>query len=176
MKNWAIGMMRSYDWAAEGRSSQEAVWWQLLRAEGIDEGSGPEADGLVTILLDIVKCFDSVGLRRVWRWGKEHGMPPRLLRMVLITYSMTRRIALLGSLNDPTRTVTAVVPGSAFAIFVLHAVLVTPCDDLLRTHQRCGLQANLRIDKHVDDLAVTVHGVSADAQVLVFRAYDLARE
>ena len=65
MKSWAVGVSRSYDWAAEGRSSQEAVWWQPLRAEGIPEGSGPEADGLITILLDIVKCFDWVGLIHV---------------------------------------------------------------------------------------------------------------
>jgi hypothetical protein len=172
MKDWAVGMRRTYDWSGEGRSSQEAVWWQLLRAEGLEDNDGPEAEGLVTILLDVVKCFDRVELRHVWRWGTQHGMPTRLLRMVLVTYSLARRIAFLGSLSDPTSTRTAVVPGSAFAIFVLHAVLVTPCDDLLRAHQRHGLQSNLRIAKYVDDIAVSVQGKCSDVQEMAINAFD----
>ncbi len=56
--------------------------------------------------------------------------------MVLIIYETARRISMLGTVSDPTSTCTAVVPGSAFAIFVLRAVRFTPCDDMLRTHQR----------------------------------------
>ena len=85
-------MARSYDWAAEGRSSIEAVWWQLLRAEAVDEGDGPEVEGMITILVDVVKCFDRVQLQHVWKWGVAHGMPKRLLRLVLVTSSMARRI------------------------------------------------------------------------------------
>ncbi len=172
MKDWAVGMRRSYDWSGEGRSSQEAVWWQLLRAEGLEDNDGPEAEGLVTVLLDVVKCFDRVGLRHVWRWGTQQRMPPRLLRMILVTYALARRIAHLGSLSDPTSTRTAVVPGSAFAIFVLHAVLVTPCDDLLRAHQRHGLHANLRIAKYVDDIAISVQGKCSDVQEIAISAFD----
>ncbi len=112
MKDWARGMSRTYDWAAEGRSSAEAVWWQLLRAESIPDENGPEAEGLVTLLLDIVKCFDRVGLRHVWKWGIEHGMPARLLRVILVTYAMARRISVHGSYSDSVCTVTAIVPGS----------------------------------------------------------------
>ncbi len=57
------------------------------------------------------------------------------------------------------------MPGSAFAIFVLHAVLVTPCDDLLRVHQRLGLQTSVRIAKYVDDLAISVQGKCSDANI-----------
>ena len=55
MKKWAATMACTYDWAAEGRSSVEAVWWQLLQAEALDEGDGPEAEGMITVLIHVVK-------------------------------------------------------------------------------------------------------------------------
>ncbi len=69
-------------------------------------GGGPEADGLSTTLLGIFKGLDRVGLGRVWGWGTAHGMPPRLLRVVLVTYAMSRRIPFLGSVRVATRTRT----------------------------------------------------------------------
>ena len=172
MKKWAATMARTYDWAAEGRSSVEAAWWQLLQAEALDAGDGPEAEGMITVLIDVVKCFDRVQLRHVWKWGVTHGMPKRLLRLVLVTYSMARRISMMGTISEEVVTSTAVVPGSALALFILHAVLVTPCDDLLRAHQRLGLNCSIGLAKFVDDLAVSAVGVSKHAQQIAMDAYD----
>jgi hypothetical protein len=97
-------------------------------------------------------------------------MPARLLRTILATYSVARRISMLGSVSEEVCTSTAVVPGSAFAIFILHAILVTPCDDLLRVHQR--LNASLAVAKFVDDIAISVSGTSKDALDLALCAFD----
>ena len=71
---------------------------------------------------------------------------------------------------------TAVVPGSAFAIFILHAVMVTPCDDMLRVHQRNGLHCSVSLAKFVDDLAIPVAGVSKHVQDVALHAFDWIAE
>ena len=89
-----------------------AVWLQLLENQGLPEGSGPEVQGKVTALLDLVNCFENVRLHHVWRWGLCWKVPPRLLRMICVTYAVARRIQYHGSLSTEVSTVTAIVPGS----------------------------------------------------------------
>ncbi len=43
---------------------------------------------------------------------------------------------------------------------------------MLRVHQWLGLRATLKLDKFVDDLALTVVGTRSAVQELAIRAYD----
>ena len=58
-------MERSYNWAANRRSPEAAVWKQALRAEAA-AARGLES---AACLLDLVKAFEMVKLELVWRGG-----------------------------------------------------------------------------------------------------------
>ena len=45
---------------------------------------------LVLLLVDLVRCFDWIQLRDIWRWGCYHGFPENMLRLVLVTYSLSK--------------------------------------------------------------------------------------
>ena len=62
-------------------------------------------------------------------------------------------------------TVTAIVPGSCFAIAVLHLVLMHPCDCAVRRWP------DLQLSKYVDDLTIVGFG---RAEQLLEQADDLA--
>ena len=137
-------------------SSESAVWGQLLEAETIGGVSDSCDESSVTILADLVKCFERVRLHHVLYWGCKHQMPVRLLRMILTTYSMARAIVVDGCFSETTETVTAIVPGSAFAIHILHCILLYPCDHCVDNWPQ------LRLAKYVDDLSLSVKGCAAD--------------
>jgi len=84
---WDQRAARKYDWACAGGTAEMAVWTQLLEAEGLQEGDGPEVQGRAAALLDLVKCFERVRLHHVWRWGLYWEVPPKLLRMLFAYYS-----------------------------------------------------------------------------------------
>ena len=129
-----------------------AVWQQLVEFEALGAGGGPEDEARASVLTDLVKCFERVRLHHVWHWGLVHRMPPKLLQMILVTYAMARRISVQGSYSDSVCTVTAIVPGSAFALMMLHAVLLHPCDVVVRRWP------GVEVAKFVDDLALTAFG------------------
>jgi len=53
---------REYDYAREGKSGEEAMWWLLLDQEGYeDHGGSDHSRAMATLLLDISKCFDTTG-------------------------------------------------------------------------------------------------------------------
>ena len=85
---WMRGHARTYDYACEGRSSEEAMWWILLAQEGYAaQGSdAPWSRAMATMLLDVRKCFDTTSCEQLWRWGRHHGFPRVLLRMALKTF------------------------------------------------------------------------------------------
>ena len=155
MAKWYQKAARKYDWACAGGTAEMAVWTQLLEAEGLQEGEGPEVRGRAAALLDLVKCFEKVRLHHVWRWGLYWEVPTRLLRMLCVCYSIGRRIQYKGSLSTEVSTVTAIVPGSAFAIAALHMVMLHPCDQLIARWP-------VSLCKYVDDLAIACKGLSKE--------------
>ena len=81
---WMQRQARSYDWAAVGKTAEDAAWQQLARAEGVDcTQDEPNATAVTTVLLDMVKCLEKVRLIHVWRWGKYWGVPAGLLKLLL---------------------------------------------------------------------------------------------
>ena len=126
---------------------------------------------MVTLLLDVRKCFDTTGCEQLWRWGRRHGFPHVLLRMVLQTFEMPRRLVASGSFGRQIQTSWAMVAGSCFSIALLHAMLLTPCDTLIRNMG--GIQgATVGVTKYVDDLTVTVQGTVQTCSAAVWRAFD----
>ena len=133
MAAWYKEAARTYDWACAGGTAAMAVWVQLLGPSGSQKADGPNALGRAAVLLDLVKCFERIRLHHVWRWDYTRGVLRRFLRLICVSYSLSRRILHMGSISDPVETITVIVPGSAFAIAALHMVPLHPCDKVIRT-------------------------------------------
>ena len=111
---WMQRQARNYDWAAVGKTAEDAAWQQLVRAEGVDcMQDEPNATAVTTVLLDMVKCFEKVRLIHVWRWGKYWGVPVGLLKLLLQVFSFQKTIIVDGSHSKPVHTANAIIPGSA---------------------------------------------------------------
>eukprot|EP00973_Karenia_brevis_P058299 8115835-Karenia_brevis.AAC.1 len=67
---------------------------------------------------------------------------------------MMRRVSYMGSVSQAVQVISAIVPGSAFAIAMLHCVLLYPCDYIVHRWP------TLRLAKYVDDLSVAVQDTS----------------
>ncbi|CAK0855220.1 unnamed protein product, partial [Prorocentrum cordatum] len=129
-----------------------AVWQHLLEEEATDLFEGPEGQAVATILFDLVKCFERVQLKHVWAWGVRWGFPRRVLRMLLVSHSAVRTIAVEGAHSRTVQVISAIVPDSRFAIAALHLVLLEPCDALASRWPQLGL------GKYVDDITVRARG------------------
>ena len=79
---WYRKAARDYDWACAGGTAEMAVWHQLLEQESLLPEEGPEAEGRLAALLDLVKCVERVRLHHVWTWGMYWQVPKRLLRLI----------------------------------------------------------------------------------------------
>ena len=105
---WLRQVERDYDWARRGGSAEKAVWKQLVEEEAMALGEGPESQAVATVLLDLVKCFEKVQLCHVWRWGMRWGFPPRVLRLMLASYSLARTITIDGCHSDCVTVISAI--------------------------------------------------------------------
>ena len=152
-KVWMQKHERSYDWARSGRSPEAAVWRQLLCIEGLDPGADQLSDpACVTVLLDIVKCFERLTLAQVWFWGLKAGLPRRFLLMVMKGFSVARFLVVSGCCSDSVRVFGAIVAGSRFSVGLLHLVLMGPCDYIA---ERWTFM--LTITKFVDDITLLLN-------------------
>ena len=86
--------------------------------------------------------------------------------------SLARRISVCGSLSEVVSTCTAVIPRSAFAIFMLHAVLIELRDQLLHQPRFVDYTSSLGLAKYVDDLTIIVHGRCHEACADAMHAID----
>ncbi len=170
LREWQQRTLRDYDFARAGTTAEDAVWHQLLEAEALPDDQGPREMASITVLTDLVKCFERIRLAHVWAWGTYWGMPKILLRMILVTYSMPRRILTDGCFSEQVTTCAAIVPGSVFAIAVLHAMLMHPIDSLLSAWRPPGVR--LLVAKYVDDVGLRALGPAALAAEALFSAFD----
>ena len=97
----------------------------------MDLQEGPEGEAVATVLLVLAKCFGRAQLKRVWARGFRRGFPRRVLRLMLVSFSAARTIVLDGCRSNVVEVVTAIVPGSRFAMAALHIIMLEPCDLLL---------------------------------------------
>ena len=61
MAAWHKQAARDYDWACAGGTAEMAVWLQLLEQESLQPAEGPEAEAIISTLLDLAKCFEKKG-------------------------------------------------------------------------------------------------------------------
>ena len=130
---------------------------------------------MVTLLLDIRKCFDSTGCDPLWRWGLHHGFPRVLLRMVLRTFELPRRIVAGRFFSREVRTSCVMVAGSCFSIALLHMMFITPCDTLIRN--AAGMQGvTFGLTKYVDDLTLSLRGSTEACGRGCWEVFDMVSE
>ena len=89
--------------------------------------------------------------------------------MMLATFVMARRFVVDGCFSEEVRALTAIVPGSCFAIAALHMVLLHPCDVVLAEWP------GLRLAKYVDDVALSAQGANVDVAYRALGAFDRLR-
>ena len=82
-QKYVAGKIRDYNWAARGRSAQDAVWRQSVCVEAATQR------GHITTsnLSDLVKAYEMVPLENVWRAGLKIHFPPDILRMELEAFA-----------------------------------------------------------------------------------------
>ena len=148
VQSWRLTVERSYNWAAKGRSPEDAVWHQALR------GEIAKADGLhgASALVDLVKAFEMVKLQLVWRAGLRLHFHPVLLRMIMEVFALARRLVLDQAVSDPIVTLSAVLAGGTFATDALFMLLIGPCDEILIEHP------GIELCTFVDDLTISCVG------------------
>ena len=145
---WRSATDRPFDWSACGRQIADAVWVQALHDE-VGRASGQCSS---TVLLDLVKAFESLRLDAIWQAGIEHGYPLHILRMSMELFAFVRHLSCQGAVASSVHTLSAVLAGSTFATDALFLAFLSPCDRL----QRYFPAANLALV--VDDLSVQMVG------------------
>ena len=145
---WRRSVERPYNWAAKGRSPEDAVWRQALKAEAA-QSRGEESGAL---LLDLVKAFEMVRLELVWYAGIKLRFHPVLLRLVLESCAFARHLVMNRAIAEPILSLSAVLAGGSFATDLLLIIMIEPCDKLLVEHPHVGLCL------FVDDLTIDAQG------------------
>ena len=145
---WRVGVARSYNWAAKGRSPQDAACMQAFKAEAAAAKGLSAAAGM----LDLVKAFEMVRLELVWARGLELGFPITILRATLEAFSFARRLMLDGAVSAPVDTLSAILAGGGFATDAMLIALIKPCDTIAKELPAAD------ICLFVDDLNVLVVG------------------
>lgn len=92
VRGWRQDNAREYDYGGRGRLSSSAVWLQAL----YDEVADAVGDAAITVLLDLMKAFESVPLERIWEEGLRRGFPPLVLRLSLEVCAFVRHPTLEG--------------------------------------------------------------------------------
>ena len=138
---WRTTVDRPYNWAARGRSPQDAVWRRAL----LDEVAACEGHTCGGVLVDLTKAFEMVRLDLVWRAGLRLHLHPLVLGLMLESFAFARVITAQGVVTDPVHTLSAILAGGSFATDALFMVLMGKCDDLLVMHRTAELCLSLTI-------------------------------
>ena len=96
-REWERANDRTYFWAAEGRSSEEAVHHQGLTLEAA-KARGPFC---AAVLTDLMKAYEHVLRNKLVAFAVETRFPLGLLRMCLACYAGSRRLIVDGHCAAP---------------------------------------------------------------------------
>ena len=84
--------------------------------------AGEEGWGAVTLVLDLAKAFERVGLPEVWAWATHFSFPKKILRVLCGCFEHQRRAQFEGYAAEPLQTITAILPGSRWSCLLLLVV------------------------------------------------------
>ncbi len=155
IQEWRCRTMRPYNWAAPGRSAEEAVWEQSV----LDEAAAGRGEVSASTLVDLAKAFEHIPLQLLWERGRSHGFPLVLLRLILELCAAPRRLVYKAAVSEPVHTLTAVIAGLVSSIDMMFLLLIDVMD---------GLAARfplVRLTAYVDD--ITMHCTGAEGVVAV---------
>ena len=111
-REWDEANDRDYFWAAEGRSSEEAVRYQGLQME-LARARGEFCAGVLT---DLMKAYEDVLRDKLVAFARETKFPLSLLRMCLACYAGLRRLVIDGQCTEAFSTGgKSLVAGCGFA-------------------------------------------------------------
>ena len=158
VRAWKTIAYRGYNWAARGRSAQDAIWKQNMTCEA----AAAEGRTAIAKLADLRKAYEMVPLENVWRAGLKMHFPPWILRLELEAFAAARTVVVNGAYANPVDTLSALVAGGSFATDFLFTVLAEPCDQILLEHPRQPL-CTIDIFLYADDVVTLVTGPSGGA-------------
>ena len=117
---WEANWQREYFWAGKAKGAEDAAWMTAFE----DEAAWAQGRACVSLLLDLIKCFEKVPLWRLAQEGIAVGFPKALLRMALATYATARRLTKEGAVSQATHTLRGIIAGCGLATTCLRVVLV----------------------------------------------------
>ena len=117
---WREKVGRKYDWMGKGKGAEKSVLAQAV----YEEAARARGDSTAGVLVDLVKAFEQVALNHVWDLGREMGMPLRVLALARESCAFARRLTYRGAVSGVSKTLSAVLAGSGFAVDLLFVTLV----------------------------------------------------
>ena len=130
--------------AGKGRSAQDAVWRQALRAEAA-VAQGRHA---ATVLWDLSKFFEYLSHSRLWDEGLRLRFPVALLRLSLSMFASKRILRAEGGFALVGRAIRGLPPGHAFADAMVQLYYVRAFAEYTVRHPRTDLNV------YYDDLTL----------------------
>ena len=152
---WENQHRRDYWYGERGRACDTCVWRQSLMAE-YASSTGQTA---VSALLDLHKAYEHVTHEHLQVQAVKHDFNWKLLRFLLLLYSMDRVILVGRIVTDVVRTGRTIVAGCSFATTLLRLALIGVLD---QTAQRWP---ELHYAVVVDDIQLQGVGHCADEVV-----------
>ena len=128
IRSWRDRESMPFNWSCRGKGSEAAVWQQSVRAEAAVHHGHTTA----TIMVDLVKAFESVPLWRIWEAGLRRHLPTRLLRLALEACSFTRRLVYNSAFSAPVETLSAILAGGGMAVDLLALAMEEIVDEASR--------------------------------------------
>ena len=107
----------------KGRSALDACW-ESASAAGIE--GRKEDSGLVTVLLDLSKCYERIPLEVLVRRTVEAGWPRRVVAVAISQYAAVRWVTVAGATAPGGRATHGMIAGCALAVKFLAAFLREP--------------------------------------------------
>ena len=82
---WLSAHPRAYDWASKGKTSEMAVWAQMIEDESldIDREPGEDDEAAITVMLGLTKAFEKIRMRDLVEVAMRWEFPVQLLRVMV---------------------------------------------------------------------------------------------
>ena len=162
---WRQQAQYDFNAAANGESSERAVWRQSLLAEA----AVARGDATAGVLVDLVKAFEQVHLSLVWHRARELHFPVPLLVLILESFAFARYVAVGKAVAAPIYTLSAILAGGSFATDSLLVVLAPVVLALLEKYP-------VRATLWVDDLSMHAYGSHEHVEATIDAAAEFVIE
>ncbi len=162
---WEAEYDRAYLAAGKGRSPQDLVWRQAVRAETNVEDKGAAG----ALLWDMKSFYEKLNRRKLRRRLVALQFPLPIARLALAAYSGPRILSLAGCLAEPSHAWRGVAAGCGVANSLIRAYVIPPFDHMVADiHNLLG--DNVIFDDYVDDLVLNAVGTEAQVEQTLVEA------